>query len=97
MTNPVHYAGDDLIIKVPVSFDRGAPFTNLTGAAIEARAALAAANHAAVSATIAGNEITLVWAKNTFTIGTWAFQVRATKAGRTKTVAAFSIDVQASL
>lgn len=98
MTNPVHYAGDDLVVKCTVSFDKDAPFTNLTGAVIDVKASsMGGASIAASAATVAGNDISIVYNKATLAVGIWTFHVRATKAARTKTVAVFTIDVQASL
>lgn len=95
--NQTHYIGDDLIIKCLVAFASGAPFTNLTGAVITILASNGGAPLPAASVTVAGNEITGTYGPGAFTVATWNFQIRATKAGKTKTLAAFAIDMLASL
>jgi len=90
-----HYAADDLRIRVPVTFEAGAPVQNLIGAAVIARAVpnrdFASAVDGAVTINAEGTEVTVVFEENTLPANIYTFQVRATKDGYTQTIAADEI------
>lgn len=94
------FVEDDLVIRVPVTFDPASEVTSLSGGTVEAVAALVGggAAIAASSATIVGADlIRAVWNDNLFTDGVYDLQIRATVAGQTRTLVAQKLTVRASV
>ena len=87
---------DDLILKVPVTFEPGSPVTTLIGGTVQAFARDRAVTVAASSVVIAGVLATVTFIKGTFTPGEWEGQVAATLGGQTQTIAEFAFMVKPS-
>jgi hypothetical protein len=86
---------DDLVLTVNVSFQQGAPFTSLAGAAVEA---VASRNSATVSGavTVSPSSVLVVFPDGSLAPGDWQLQVRATVGTITQTIALATISVRAS-
>ena len=96
------YVADDLVIRVPVTFDPASEVTSLAGGSVVAVAAPIGGNGAppipASSATIVGTDlIRAVWNDDAFTVGVYDLQIRATVAGQTRTLVAQRLSVRASV
>ena len=87
---------DDLILKVPVTFEPGSPVTTLTGGLVQAFARDRAATVVASSVVAAGVLATVTFNAGAFTPGEWAGQVVATLGGQTQTIAEFEVMVKPS-
>lgn len=83
-----HYTADDLIIRIPVTFEPGAAITTLTGATIVAWAKAQGADAVAGSVAIdpGGAECVASWPENALPEGVYDVQVRAAKDGYTRTL-----------
>lgn len=94
-----HFVADDLIIRVPVTFEPGSAVTTLTGATVVAVVRLDGA--APVTGTVAidpgGEALVASWSEGALTIGTGEVQIRATKDGFTRTLLSDRIAVLESL
>ena len=99
MTNLTTFEDDDLIIRIPVTFEPGSEITSLTGGTAEAVAqstsgAVITANAAAITG---GSEIRVTFNDGRLPAGVYALQVRATVSGVTQTVAEATVTVYPSI
>ena len=88
VTNLTTFEDDDLIIRIPVTFEPGSEITSLTGGTAEAVAqstsgAIITANAVAITS---GSEIRVTFNDGRLPAGVYSLQVRATVAGVTQTV-----------
>ena len=93
--DPIHVL-DDLILKVPVTFQPGSSVTTLDGATVQAFARRQGVTVAASQAVGAGAVATVTFNDGTFTVGEWEGQVVVTAGGVTQTVAEFVVTVKPS-
>lgn len=94
------FVEDDLVIRVPVTFDPASEVTSLAGGSVEAVAVPIGGGTAipASSATIVGSDlIRAVWNDTLFAVGVYDLQIRATVAGQTRTLVAQKLSVRASV
>ena len=93
------YTKDDLMIRVPVTFDPDSDVTSLDGGTVEAVAApidgsaVVAATFAEITAPA---EIKVAWNDLTLAAGIYDLQIRATVAGQTRTLVAQRLTVKRS-
>lgn len=93
------FADDGLVLEVPVTFDRGAAVSSLTGATIRASALKMNSDPGDVqdaATSITGNTVTCTWAPGALSAGSWRVQVKVTKSGQTQTVRQETITVKPS-
>lgn len=94
------FADDGLVLEIPVTFDRGAAVSSLTGATI--RVSALKMNSATVEVreptqiSIVGNTAVCTWARGVFSAGSWRVQAQVTKSGQTQTVSEELITVKPS-
>lgn len=93
------YTKDDLVIRVPVTFDPDSDVISLDGGTVEAVAAPIDGSPvvAAAFAEITGpDEIKVAWNDQVFAVGIYDLQIRATVAGQTRTLVAQRLTVKRS-
>ncbi len=93
------YTKDDLVIRIPVTFDPDSEVTSLDGGTVEAVAAPINGDAviAATFAQIAGPaEIKVTWNDLALAAGIYDLQIRATVAGQTRTLVAQRLTVRRS-
>jgi len=96
----ISYTKDDLVIRIPVSFDPDAGVTSLEGGTVEAFAAPikgGAAIAASSVAIIAPDLIQIAWFDLALPVGKYELQIRATVTGQTRTLIAEELTVRRSI
>lgn len=91
------YTNIDLVVRVPVTFDPGAPFTSLTGAVVDARAKTPTGGFVVGAAEVNedGDEIVVTFAKGTLPIGVCECQVWAQQGQQAAMPFVFEAEVKA--
>lgn len=91
------YTNTDLVVRVPVAFDPGAPFTTLTGAVVDARAKTPAGGYVVGEAEVQpdGTEIVVRFLKGTLPVGICECQVWAQQGQQAAMPFVFEADVKA--
>ena len=93
----VTYTNIDLVVRVPVTFDPGAPFTSLEGGEVDARAKTSAGAYVIGEAEIAegGAEILVTFRRGTLPVGKAECQVWALVGVQAAMPFVFEADVRA--
>ena len=91
------YTNIDLVVRVPVTFDPGAPFTTLTGAVVDARAKTPKGDVVVGEAEVqdGGTEIIVRFSKGTLPVGLCECQVWAQQGQQAAMPFVFEADVKA--
>jgi hypothetical protein len=98
--NLISYTKDDLVIRIPVTFDPDSGVTSLEGGTVEAVAApingdpVVAADYAEITAS---DEIKVAWNDQVFAVVVYDLQIRTTVAGQTRTLVAERLTVKRSV
>ena len=97
MTTVTIFEADDLVIKVPITFEAGSLITSLVGATVEAFAKRSGGAMIAGATSVAGAVVTVTFPEFTFIPGVYTLQVVVTSSGQTQTVAEAAMTVHGSL
>jgi hypothetical protein len=98
--NLISYTKDDLVIRIPVTFDPDSGVTSLEGGTIEAFAAPVRGGTAIAASSVAitaPDLIQVVWNDFVLPVGVYDLQIRATVAGQTRTLVAEQLTVRRSI
>jgi hypothetical protein len=96
----ISYTKDDLMIRIPVTFDPESGVTSLEGGTVEAFAAPVRGGAAIAGSSVAitaPDLIQVVWNDLALPVGVYELQVRATVAGQTRTLVAEQLTVRRSV
>jgi hypothetical protein len=96
----ISYTKDDLVIRIPVTFDPESGVNSLEGGTVEAYAAPVRGGAAIAGSSVviaAPDLIQVVWNDLTLEVGIYELQVRATVAGQTRTLIAERLTVMRSI
>ena len=91
------FTNTDLVVRVPVTFDHGAPFTTLVGAVVDARAKTSNGTIVVGQAEVqpSGTEIVVRFLKGTLPVGLCECQVWAQQGQQAAMPFVFEADVKA--
>ena len=97
MTTFTIFEADDLVLRVPVTFEPGSLITTLVGATVEAFAARPGGALVLGAVSVSGEEAMVTFDGFSFVPGHHELQVVVTKTGQSQTVASADLEVRRSL